>query len=111
MNKQVKKLTKELRKLTKRLDPTDGLTLRTSYDTRLSLHRNSRDQNPLLTFGSKGEYSIPVIKLIFIILLAVSGISLIALMVSRVRETLAKRRARRGARFIYDLDEDDELAE
>lgn len=111
MNKQVKKLTKELRKLSKKLDPTDGLTLRTSYDTRVSLHKNSRDQNPLLTFGSKGEYSIPVIKLILIILLAVSGISLIVMMVSRVRDTIAKRRARRAARFLYDLDEDDELAE
>ena len=119
MNKQVKKLRKEIKKLAKRFDPSDGLTLKTSYDTKLTLHKNSRDPEPLLTFSRKGEYSTPVIKLVLIVLLAVTGISIMIAMMTKAFEKLEASRLRSAMRrrdrgvgpddcdCIYE-DEDDE---
>lgn len=95
MNKQLKSLRKDLAKLSKKFDFTDGLTLRTSYDTHVSVHRKGREQSPLVTFGWKGDYSIPVVKLVLIVLLAISGISAVVMLVSRIVERQRERKLRR----------------
>ena len=48
-----------------------------------------------VTFGWKGDYSIPVVKLVLIVLLAISGISAVVMLVSRIVERQRERKLRR----------------
>ena len=95
MNKQLKSLRKDLAKLSKKFDLADGLTLKTSFDTHVSVHRKGREQSPLMTFGSKGDYSIPVVKLVLIVLLAISGICAAVMLISQIAERQREKRLRR----------------
>ena len=108
MSKQLKKLKKDAKKLMKRLESCKGLTIRSSFDSSASIVRKGHESAPLFTLSAKGDYSIPVIRLILILLGISAAVTAVTLTVKTIAENLRERKRRR-MREKY-LRENDEIA-
>ena len=96
MSNQFRKLTKDAKKMIKRLDSDRGLTIRRNFDLNTSVYSRKNDREPLAVFSAKGDYSVSVLKLTLWILLAASATAAVLLAVKSVADRLRMRKLRRG---------------
>ncbi len=95
MTKQLKKIKKNIKKFVKCLDPKGGLVVNAKFDTNVSVSKKGHESTPMMSIGSKGDYSISVLKLTLIFIGAISFMSGLVLLIGKVRETLRMMKLRR----------------
>ena len=82
MAHQYKHFVKEVRRLAKQLDSDKGLTIKKTFDTTASLYNHGHENKPLVTIRANGDFKIPVIKLLLVILF-VASVASVALVIAR----------------------------
>lgn len=95
MTKQLKKFSKDVKKLLKRIESCKGLTLKSSFDTSASIVKKGRENSPYVTINAKGDYSISLVKLLLIVIGVSAAVTSIVLAIKSVVESIRKRKRKR----------------
>lgn len=95
MTKELKKIKKSITKFLKCLDPKGGPVINAKFDTTISVSKKGRESTPLMSIGSKGDYSVSIFKLTLIFVGAISFISGLILLIGKVAKTLGEMKLSR----------------
>lgn len=96
--RQLKKLTKDAKRMIKRINLDRGMTVRKSFDVNTAVYADKHEKYPLVTFNARGDYSFPVLKVVLIFLAAVSVAAVLALTLQSVADRIRERKYRRMLR-------------
>ncbi len=106
MAKFAKHLQKDVNKLSNQLFGKNSLKIKKSFDVSTSFYSKKKEYEPYLTVSAHGNFSIPVAKLIVILLCAISAIMVVVLFAKGISKKLAQKKQRRLNEEYY-LDNDD----
>ena len=95
MSKQLKILKKDAKKLVKHIESYKGLTLKSSFDTSTSIVKKGHENSPLFTLSAKGDYAIPLLKLILILVGIGAAVTAVTMAVRSLAENIRERKLRR----------------
>ena len=101
MDKNLKRVRKNIKWVGDRLNSERGLMIRSSVDVTTSLYSHGKENKPYFTVNRKGDYKISVLKLA---LIGVGAVLLAAGAVSLLRRA-AERLKRRAAHAYFDEDD------
>ena len=86
MVKISKQLPKDMKKISRHINSEKGLMLRYSFDAGASLYGHGKEKKPYMSIRAKGDYKIPIVKLLVFLACAASTAVLIGLLVKSLRE-------------------------
>ncbi len=85
MAKISKQLPKDMKKISKQINSEKGLMLRYFFDAGASLYGHGKEKKPYVSIRAKGDYKIPVVKLLVFLACAASTAVLIGLLIKSIR--------------------------
>lgn len=101
MDKNLKQVRKNIKRIGDRLNSERGLMIRSSVDMTTSVYSHGKESKPLFTVSRKGDYKISVLKLA---LIGVGAVLAAAGLVSILRRVI-ERLKRRAAHAYFDEDD------
>ncbi len=95
MEKQLKKLKKNARRVVNHINSDRGLTMKMTYDISTAFYSHGKEKTPHVIFARKGDYKISVVKLVLCIVGAGVALSAALLALKALFERLTAPRLSR----------------
>ena len=105
-----KSLKKNTKKISNELFSDKGLTLKQTFKSTTSLYTGANENKPLISLTSRGDYKISVLKLVIILLCAVSCAALVVLLINKaIDRCRTKKHQETDIFFDEPYDDEDEI--
>ena len=101
MDKNLRQVRKNIKRIGDRLNSERGLMVRRSVDVTTSVYSHGKENKPWFTMSRKGDYKISVLKLALI----GTGVVLAAAGLISILRRAAERLKRRAAHAYFDEDD------
>lgn len=97
-----KSLKKSTENFQNKLFSDNGLTLRQTFKSTTSLYKGKNESKPLISLTSRGDYKISVLRLVIILLCAVSCAAVVVLLIQRAVDRCRTKKQHKSDIFFAE---------
>lgn len=106
LKKDAKKAKKNAKKLSKQMFSEKGLMLKRTFEKTTAIYTGGKENKPIITFTTQGDYKMSVVKLAVILMCVLSSAALIVLLAKAIVDH-AKASREEAAFEEYNLTDDE----